>query len=427
MKLAYFSPLSPIRSGISTYSENHLLPYLSKLCEIEVFIDKGYSPTNDFVKKSLKVHDYEKFDKESFDVTLYNMGNNLYHEYLYNVLVKTPGIVLLHDPFITGLVWQMTVGRGFGDLYVEYMTYCLGEKGKKIAELALITQNYPSFKYPLIKKVIDSSIAIIVHSDFGKSVVLAEVPYAFVKKINMPIPIVKSPPVSKKDFKISEDTLVISTFGYAQFHKRLPESLRAFAQLLTKNPNSKFLIVGSYIDKNFKKDIENLIQELNISEKVIETGFVDDIKSYIQISDIIIQARYPTAGETSIITLEIMAMEKPVIVTNIGWFSELPNDAVIKIDINENEEEEFEKAFEKLAFDIDFRKNLSSNARKYVEKEHNPEKIAFEFYDFMSKIKNDSNKKFIKNLTYQLERIGIHHEDESYLNEFSKKLHDILH
>jgi len=34
MKLAYFSPLSPIKSGISEYSERELLPYLQKLCDL---------------------------------------------------------------------------------------------------------------------------------------------------------------------------------------------------------------------------------------------------------------------------------------------------------------------------------------------------------------------------------------------------------
>ena len=55
MKIAYFSPLSPVKSGISEYSEIHLLPFLKKYCEVVVFIDKNYEPTNEYVKKNLKI------------------------------------------------------------------------------------------------------------------------------------------------------------------------------------------------------------------------------------------------------------------------------------------------------------------------------------------------------------------------------------
>ena len=80
-----------------------------------------------------------------------------------------------------------------------------------------------------------------------------------------------------------------------------------------------------------------------------------DLLPYVQISDIVVQLRYPTAGETSAITLKIMGFGKPVIVSNVGSFSELPEDAVIKIDVNSNEEESITNAFMKLTNDKEYR------------------------------------------------------------------------
>jgi len=182
MKIAYFSPLSPVKSGISIYSESNLLPYLSKYCEIDVIIDENYKPTNEYVKNNFPIIPYKKFDRKKYDIIIYQLGNNTYHEYIYNTLQNYPGIVVVHDPFIGGLIWNLTIARQKPESYIEHLVYCLGENGKKIAENAIASNNYPSFDHPLIKKVTDSSLGIIVHSDFAKQAVLKESPNAFVKK-----------------------------------------------------------------------------------------------------------------------------------------------------------------------------------------------------------------------------------------------------
>jgi len=427
MKIAYFSPLSPIKSGISTYSEINLLPYLKKHCDIDIFIDKNYTPTNDYIKKNFKVNSYEKFDRKQYDAVLYHLGNNLYHEYIYNLLLKEPGIVVVHDPFISGLIWNSTIAKSKPDAYVEHMVYCLGEKGRKIAEYAISTNHYPDFDYPLIKKVADSSIAIIVHSDFAKKIVASEDPRVFLKKIKHPTPMIDvNLKVKKEDYKISNNNTVISTFGFVAQHKRLPIILKAFAKFSEKKPDCKFLIGGSFLEKNFENEINQLINELKISEKVIQTGFLENLIPYIQISDIIIQTRYPTAGETSGMTLEIMRMGKPVIVSNTGWFSELPDDVSIKIDVNNDEQKSIIDAFTKLSSDKNYRDRLASNAKKYVNEEHDPEKIAYEFIEFLSTISNSEQNKFVKNLSHHFKNLGIKHTDTHYMEHFSITLDKVL-
>ena len=64
MEIAYFSPLTPIKSGISDYSENDLLPSLKKYCNIELIIDKGYKPSNKLIKENFKILSYEKFQNK---------------------------------------------------------------------------------------------------------------------------------------------------------------------------------------------------------------------------------------------------------------------------------------------------------------------------------------------------------------------------
>src|SRR5207248_8267372 len=58
MKLAYFSPLTPQRSGISDYSEE-LLPYLAEGAEITLFVD-GFQPMNRELTSHFEVLDYRR-------------------------------------------------------------------------------------------------------------------------------------------------------------------------------------------------------------------------------------------------------------------------------------------------------------------------------------------------------------------------------
>jgi len=182
MKIAYFSPLSPVKSGITTYSENNLLPYLKKFSTVDIFIDKTYTPSNESIKNNFSVSSFEKFDVKQYDGILYHLGNNPFHEYIYNVMLKNPGIVVVHDAYIGDLISYMTIGKGDSKSYIEYMIYCLGDKGRKIAENAIASNNFPNYEYPLLKKVADSSIALMVHSDFAKKVITQESPHAFIKK-----------------------------------------------------------------------------------------------------------------------------------------------------------------------------------------------------------------------------------------------------
>ena len=99
-KIAIFSSLPPVESGISMYSLR-LAKELSKIYDITFFVDKGCKPN----KKVLlygEIVECKKIDKvikslKKFDIVLYHFGNNNYHTYMYEIALKIPGVVVLHD------------------------------------------------------------------------------------------------------------------------------------------------------------------------------------------------------------------------------------------------------------------------------------------------------------------------------------------
>ena len=94
MRLAFFSPLPPARSGIADYSAA-LIEALSPLAELETF-SGGDAP----------------FDPARFDVALYQIGNNGHHGFVYEAALRHPGVVVMHEFNLHHLLADLTIKRG---------------------------------------------------------------------------------------------------------------------------------------------------------------------------------------------------------------------------------------------------------------------------------------------------------------------------
>jgi glycosyltransferase involved in cell wall biosynthesis len=91
-----------------------------------------------------------------------------------------------------------------------------------------------------------------------------------------------------------------------------------------------YTIVGT---ENPYWDVREIIIRHGLGERVTITGHVslEEFERHIASTDIAINLRSHTVGETSASLCRIMGIGVPAIVSDIGWFSELPDDAVIKV------------------------------------------------------------------------------------------------
>lgn len=83
-------------------------------------------------------------------------------------------------------------------------------------------------------------------------------------------------------------------------------------------------------------------------------------------TDIVINYRTAYHGETSRSTLEAMAAGAVVVVRRIGWFDELPDDVVVKVDT----EDEVVPAVAALSMDPEQRRRISTAARAFLRQHH---------------------------------------------------------
>lgn len=393
MKIAFFSPLNPIQSGISDYSEELLMALHGakvdgRAVDIDLFIDKGYRPSNGEIARRFDILPGRSFGRvvEKYDATLYQMGNSPAHAYIYGELLRHGGVVVMHEFVLHHLRVWMALNGGRRREYEEIMSRQHGEEGREAARRVMLGQ-FPDalFKYPLSEEVIAAAKGIIVHSLYMAELVKSvrpDVPLAVVP-MGVPLP----PRIPKEEARtrlgLDRDIFLITSVGHLNPYKRVSATLRAFKALLMEAPNALYLLVGSQ-SPNY--DPARQIEMLGLSDKVKTTGYVSpqDFPYYLAASDVCINLRHPTAGETSASLLRIMGAGVPTLVSRTGSFEELPDNAVGKVDIGELEEELLLEYLLLLARRPDLRAAMSSSARHYVAQHHTLEGAALGYLQFLS-------------------------------------------
>jgi glycosyltransferase involved in cell wall biosynthesis len=389
MRLACFSPLPPLRSGIADYSRE-LLPFLARYAEVVLFIDDGYQPVQAIMER-YAVHSYRTFaslaSHQPFDAVLYHVGNNAqYHESIYHTLLEYPGIVVLHEYVLQHLVQGITLARDNPQAYLQEMRYCYGRTGAHLARLRIDT-GWPVdvWTYPLFERVVDASRGIIVHNEYTRQRLLASRPLARVARVNMPFCQADLPDThARVALGLPEGALVVATFGFITPQKRLEVSLRAFARLRQAIPQAVYVLVGE-ISPHY--DVRPILDS-ELGEGVILTGRVglEAFLQYMVVADLAVNLRYPTAGETSATLIRLMGLGKPVIVSNVGAFAEFPDDCCAKVDVDETEEEMLLAMMRALADDKDLRRQMGINAQRYIQAHHTLEGAAQGYMEFIRDI-----------------------------------------
>jgi glycosyltransferase involved in cell wall biosynthesis len=386
MRLAYFSPLPPQRSGIADYSAE-LIPRLADHLELELFVDEGVRVDPE-IRDRLPVHGDRAFpglwERSRFDAVLYHLGNNPdFHARTWRTLTSYPGILVLHEAMVHHLVRGMTLSKGDPEGYVEEMRYAYGRTGQGLARRSLDTGiPLDVWSYPLFERAVDSSLSVIVHNEFTRQRVLASRPLARTSLIPHHVSLGELGSMDRESarasLKLPPDAFVLASYGFITPAKRLEVSLRAFARLKKERPDALYLLVG---------EVSPHYDLSGIPEGVVLVGRteLDDFLRYMVAADVAVNLRYPTAGETSGTLIRLLGLGKPVIVSNLGAFSEIPDGACAKVDLDESEEDLLFAYLQALAADEGLRRAMGENARRHVAP-HTPEASAKTYADVVRSV-----------------------------------------
>lgn len=383
LRLAWFSPLPPQRTGVADYSAA-LLPYLAAEAEVTLFVDDP-AAVGDDLRSRFPLRYYADFGRERwrYDMAVYHMGNSLFHQSIYAMLRCYPGITVLHDLVLHNLIARTTVEVGDFPAYAREVAY---EQGAAGAARARQGMPLPPFEWPLCGRVVDASVALIVHSRAARRAVLHYRPQARVARIDhfAFLPPSRDVGEARARLGVPAEAFVVVTFGYLTPHKRLDLVLEAFARLRRRHADALWLIAGEPAPGCGSLGEE--IERAGLRDAVQQLGYlpVDSLWDALAAADVCVSLRQPTAGETSGSVLRAMALGRPLIVSDVGWYAELPADTCARIRHDGTEVEQLADWLEWWYHRQDERREVGQRARAYVAQACAPERIAQQYVDFVA-------------------------------------------
>ena len=388
MRLAWFSPLPPMQSGIAAYS-HELVPILARSHEIEVFISaddtsqalqatyhqilkvKAVRPSRDF----LSFH-----QRHPFDLIVYQLGNARCHDCVWAYVTRFPGLVVLHETVLHHARAAQLLRDDRVNEYRAELLYDQPELQVGASELAVSgTPSELYYEWPLVRPVIETARLSVVHNSYVADDLRHRYPGCRVDVVRMGV----SDPLHGLTLTRAERReIVFVTFGLVTPEKQIPAILRAFKKIGSDIP-ARLRLVGATVSHY---DVATDIRSLGLDERVDLVGYVDDTALQFELlnADVCLCLRWPTGRETSASWLRCLAAGKPTIVNTLTHLADVPvldphtcqptqtavGDAIgLTADLL-NQEESLRLAMRRLATDPTLRATLGCRARAFWEQHH---------------------------------------------------------
>jgi glycosyltransferase involved in cell wall biosynthesis len=355
LKVAYFSPLPPERSGIADYSAL-LLPALQKRLDVSV-VRRG-----------------AKKPPRGTDVALYHIGNNPdAHGWIVDALRRRSGLVVLHEFVLHHLVAGLTIGRGDSEGYLNAMHRDAGVIGRLLAHGVVDHLLPPIWEeraqdFPLAGEILNRAGGLICHSKYVEQRARA---YGYEGPIwVIPMPAWRSVELGGR--RVPEGRFpIVTCVGHLNHAKRIPQLLEAFRRVRRRFPDA-LLVLGGSAAPGLRLDADDLGDGVLRLDHQHER----DLWQLLTDSDVIVSLRWPTMGETSGMVVRALSLGKPLVVSDVGWFSELPDSIAAKVPVDEYEVEMLVAVLELLAADEMLRARMGAAALEYVRSTHDLERVA---------------------------------------------------
>jgi glycosyltransferase involved in cell wall biosynthesis len=378
VRLAWFSPLPPVRSGIADYTAE-LLPALiarrggSRAAPADAGATDGPLPdatdqliagasaaatakpvaraadpaivdaVDVFVGSEAELawnappgvsirpaHEFVwRHHVAPYGLVVYQVGNAWCHDYTWPYLFRWPGLVVLHDGQLHhARAWSL-LRRQRGADYRSELANDQPDAPPEFAEIALSGFGGPIYYlWPMLRAVLASARAVAVHGPGLARQIAAR--YATAEPLAIPMgvadPRAAASP-SRAEIRarhgIAPGAFVVAALGGITPEKRIAEGLRAVAAVRRARPDVHVLLVGEQAPHVGAQEIA---RALDLTDRITLTGYVPDaeLPGYLAAADAALCLRWPTTGETSASWLRAIAAGLPTVVTDLAHQADLP-------------------------------------------------------------------------------------------------------
>ncbi|GBR73611.1 glycosyl transferase GTB-type super family [Candidatus Termititenax aidoneus] len=183
---------------------------------------------------------------------------------------------------------------------------------------------------------------------------------------------------SRRALRLSSKNIVIGTLGRLYPEKNQQLLIKAFALLASRLPEARLLLVG---DGPSRQELEHLSAELNISDKIIFTGWQSDPYPYLQAMDIYVLPSLYEGHSSSI--LQAWACRLPVIGANTTGIRDLIVDGQNGLLFSLKNPQELANIILNLPAYPKFTKKLAAAGYQTVSENYTEQKMYAEYLNYL--------------------------------------------
>jgi len=177
----------------------------------------------------------------------------------------------------------------------------------------------------------------------------------------------------KSKFRIGPDDYAVGMIGRLESIKGFEYFIDSARIVLNSIPNTKFLIVG---DGTLRSNLEKRSRRIGIEDKVIFTGWREDMPQIIAMLDVLVLASLNEA--VGRVLLEAGIAGKPVVATAVGGIPEIVKDGETGILVPPRDPERMAGAVTGLLKDKERRRAMGCAAKEWIKSNYNKEKMVSE-------------------------------------------------
>ncbi|SDF93260.1 MULTISPECIES: glycosyltransferase [unclassified Duganella] len=394
-RLAYLSPLPPQQSGIADYSVE-LVAQLEQFYDIELIVEQP-DACAPHLQACYTLRDVAWFEAhaQQYQRVLYHFGNNGVHQHMFELLRRYPGVVVLHDFFLSGVLDNMERDGYLPQAFLNALYESHGYTGLQTHQRQ--GRNPSIWQFPCNKGVLDHATGVIVHSEFSRR--LAQQWYGSDTDVLWrSVPLIRGLPAghqpaqarqqARADLALADDSFMICSFGMMGVTKLNDVLLEAFlASPLAADPRCQLVFVGAADPGLYGREIGRSIAASAVAGRVHITGFVstEQYATYLAAADAAVQLRSKTRGETSASVLDCLLYGLPTVVNAHGSSADLPDSVLVKLD-DECSSAALGAALTRLHGDAAGRQALAARARAYLQAHHAPQQVGPRFRDAIEQL-----------------------------------------
>jgi glycosyltransferase involved in cell wall biosynthesis len=320
----------------------------------------------------------------SADAVIYHIGDNYeFHQGCVYWLSEIPGLVCLHDFFLGHLFYAWAQANREQAERILKRWY-----GEKIAGRFFNFSDSESFieytrdNMPMTEWICSQADGVITHSRWGCDRVMNScsgpvkvVPLAY------DAPALISDPLADKHTDNGNKPLQILTIGHVNPNKRVSSVINAIGSSRILRNNVVYRLVGA-VQQETINALTDLAKGLDV--QLIISGEVDDseLQNAIHASDIISCLRWPALEAASASAIESMLYGKAIIVTDTGYYKDIPDTCAVKVN-HANEINEIRTVLEKFIKDKKSIRDIGTEAQRWATETYTSEKYAAKIIEIL--------------------------------------------